>query len=515
MAYARHQGTQISRAPNPTLHRALSSWSNLHMQRASLFTLAAAAALCACTGTSKEGKPPARLDGTWFGSWTGADEFGQPIGSGFYFVLDHDEDGGTVSGTAFSSIAGAGTVTGQVGGSKFTLNVAYPGGGSETYEGREIFGTVDNGNYDGTLSATPLDGEFGMFPAELAHTGFAAAPGQVSGHVTTGGGTMSVAGATVSIGAGDARLETVTNAAGDYSFSAVAGGPRVIVITAAGGESAYFPVVVNGQVNVADINLVPAVDPPGRPVIELAAAIDGITVANSVVFAQGQLTQNDAPFLVASINGGEFLVPVDAGAFHYALILSRGVNTVILQAINQNGVTEQTLLANANVQPQKIRVTMVWDEGRADGTSGGNINDQDLHVWQFAPGGGAAQHAYFNEPSAIANGILDLDNTFGFGPENFTMPTAAAGDYYVAVNFFEGVDATRDIVRVSLNENTPNETVYLFGPQLMTLGNMDGGYPVTVTTASWWRVADIVVDASGLATLAAAPNPDTAFALPD
>jgi uncharacterized protein YfaP (DUF2135 family) len=156
-------------------------------------------------------------------------------------------------------------------------------------------------------------------------------------------------------------------------------------------------------------------------------------------------------------------------------------------------------------------VTLVWDQGSAV-EGGGSNNDQDLHVWQFPQGGGTGNHCYYDDKEAIAGGILDLDNIFGFGPENFTMTTAPNGKYYVAVNYFDGAVTTNAIVRVSLNERTPNEQVFLFGPRLMVTPG--GTFPVTVDTDEWWRVVDINVDASGVASLAPVPNPDTAFELP-
>ena len=466
----------------------------------------------ACQPAAKTGTPPADLDGVWFGSWSGQDEFGYPLGSGFYFVLEHDEDSDVVSGTAFSSIAGEGVVSGSVDGSRFTLEVAYTGV-TETYEGREVYGTVENGEYEGSYAGQPADGEFGMFPAELADSGIDAAGGLVSGSVFTGGGATPVEGARVSIGVGDDRQETTTNAAGSYSFPFVSGGPRVLVVSANGGETAYVPLVVDGAVTMPDINLVPGSAAQGPPEVVVSQPLDGQTTTSSVLFAQGEVNGADAPFVVASINGGEYLVPVELQAFNYALILSRGVNRVTFQSISQNGVTERTLLANANVSPQRIRVTLVWDEGAA--STGGTANDQDLHVWQMPPAGGSFQHAWFNDEAGIVDGLLDVDNINGFGPENFTMPAAPAGRYFIAVNFYGGTVTTNAIVRVSLNEKTPDERVYVFGPHLMTTPNGAGGLPLTVSTDSWWRVADLTVDASGVASLAAAPNPDTAVALPE
>lgn len=476
-------------------------------------TGAALAVLTAgCPAPADVGTPPADMNGIWFGWWSGYDQLGYPLGNGFYLQLVHDRDADVITGTAWSARAGNGTVSGSTSGSRFHIDVTYAGGNVETLRGREVYGEIKSGDYEGTIGGVAYDGDLDMVNADLANTTTDAVAGNVSGRIVTGG-TNPVNGAMVSIGAGENRQELLTNADGTYNFTFVEGGARVLVVSYPTAETAYVPIVVDGATPVPDVNLaLAASNPTVAPVITLNPGADGEIVFNAAVLASGTVSNMDADSIVASINGNEFVVPLAALDFTYVLILSRGVNKVILQATNQAGYTERGAAINAEIAPKRLRATLVWDRGLATGTGSGN--DQDLHVWYFPPSGGAYQHAYYNVPDAITNGLLDVDNVLGYGPENFTMDSAPAGRYYIAVNFFEGAQATNDIVRVSLNERTTEERVYLFGPQFLTAPG--GTFPVTGNTASWWRVIDVEVDPAGVARLVTTTaNPDTAFALPD
>ena len=481
-----------------------------------LRTLAAAAFVLlasGCPAPADVGSPPADMNGIWFGWWSGYDQLGYPLGNGFYLQLTHDRDTKQITGTAWSARGGNGTVSGTTSGSRFRIEVAFAGG-SEVLRGREVYGAIKSGEYEGTYGAETVDGDMDMVNAELARTTTDAVAGGVSGRIVTGG-TNPVQGATVSIGVGETRQEQVTGVAGTYNFPFVEGGARVVVVSAPTAETAYVPIVVDGATTLPDINLaLAATNPTAAPMIALDPGVDGAIIFNSGVLAGGSVTNMDAGSIVASINGNEFVVPLSGVDFDYVLILSRGVNRVVFQATNQAGFTERGAAINAEIAPKRLRATLVWDRGLATGT--GNGNDQDLHVWYFPPSGGSYQHAYWSQPEAISSGLLDVDNMLGYGPENFTMDTSVAGRYYIAVNYFAAgtPQGTNDIVRVSLNERTADERVYLFGPQFLTTPG--DTYPVTVTNGSWWRVIDVEVDAAGVARLVTTTaNPDTSFALPE
>jgi hypothetical protein len=88
-------------------------------------------------------------------------------------------------------------------------------------------------------------------------------------------------------------------------------------------------------------------------------------------------------------------------------------------------------------------IQLTWDEA----------SDVDLHV--FEPGG---QHIYFGDknPSG-ADGQLDVDDTDGYGPENYTATVADSGSYTVWVKCYNGCSATSYTLRVYKGNQSPRE----------------------------------------------------------
>ena len=68
-------------------------------------------------------------------------------------------------------------------------------------------------------------------------------------------------------------------------------------------------------------------------------------------------------------------------------------------------------------------------------------------------------------------GSLDVDNTDGYGPENYSLSesegdTLAPGSYAIRVHYYSGMSAVNWQVRVVINENQPNEQVFTRQGQL-------------------------------------------------
>jgi len=63
-----------------------------------------------------------------------------------------------------------------------------------------------------------------------------------------------------------------------------------------------------------------------------------------------------------------------------------------------------------------------------------NTNDTDLDLHVFDPNGA---HAFWQDLSAIPNGMIDRDDVDGFGPEIFTLASPPQGTYTVTVNSFD------------------------------------------------------------------------------
>ncbi len=478
----------------------------------------AAALLCACR-PEKEEKPPTNIAGFWFGSWSGANG----KGNAFYMELEQEDGSDEVQGTIYSSTQKSGTVTGTVSGKNFVLEAEYElgEGSTETYDGSAFLDDV-TGAYNGTLQGEAVSGAFSMTPSELAPSTTTDVEATVTGLVvdTTG---SPVSGATVVVGVGDGRRQATTGSSGTFSLSAVPGGPRVAVAYKSGLAAGFQPFVIDADSEtVPSLMLPPAAgNPDEAPTVGTSHPKDGFETTSSVIVAEGTAIAAGGSRAVVSINEGEYLLPLDGTAFTYALILSRGVNRVVLQAANGVGVTEKTLLMNVDTPFKRIRVTLVWDTGNAiESGNEATENDQDMHIWYYPESGAEPQHAAYTDQIAITNGEIDVDNVWGFGPENFTMSQAGDGTYYVAVNYYSGpVDGsgsepTNNIIRVSLNEGTEDETVALYGPYPLTQSNGNSDYPVTGQTASWWRVVDIDVQ-DGIASIAPGTNPDLSMQLED
>jgi hypothetical protein len=180
-------------------------------------------------------------------------------------------------------------------------------------------------------------------------------------------------------------------------------------------------------------------------------------------------------------------VAVTDGAFESGdLILNAGQNQVWAQSCN---CRSEPLLLTADVDPADILVTLTWDQDETDA---------DLYVYEPGTDNNVC---YFEALCAETDGetalgaILDTDNTTGFGPENYTLSTAAGdalapGTYRVRVHYFEGSPEIDYHVRILLNENSDKEQVSTFDGTL-SISNNDKSDP-NETGADWVDVAEIV-----------------------
>ncbi|WP_169307145.1 YfaP family protein [Ferrimonas sediminicola] len=101
-----------------------------------------------------------------------------------------------------------------------------------------------------------------------------------------------------------------------------------------------------------------------------------------------------------------------------------------------------------------IRATLTW----------GEQPDVDLHV--FEPGGA---HVYYRRPMG-SDGTLDVDDTNGFGPENYYVACDAVspGTYDIGVNYFRGSATETASVTLYLGNGTT------FGPRQLSLTDDQG-----------------------------------------
>jgi hypothetical protein len=196
------------------------------------------------------------------------------------------------------------------------------------------------------------------------------------------------------------------------------------------------------------------------------------------------------------LNGSEQTIPLDGSYRFSALVfLTSGTNSIVIRASNCRGNSlSQPILAQCTAS-FLFRVTLTWNAA----------TDMDLHTWGPGSGGGT-QHSYYGTETIDA-GTLDYDNTSGYGPENFTAHGApiVPGRYAVGVNYFSGAVPVDCTIRVTV----PGSGAVDLGPHTLATPNGNSGYPVTGTTASWWRAADIIVASDGSVSVVA---PDTGIA---
>ncbi|MBU0608250.1 MAG: Ig-like domain-containing protein [Armatimonadetes bacterium] len=316
---------------------------------------------------------------------------------------------------------------------------------------------------------------------------------------------LPVVGATVTTSDGASIFATQTGADGSYLLSDIPAGSRVISISAPGYLTQHhFEVMgTTGLVLNAELGLNPDPSPTDPPTVTL----DEPTVNNATGLAvvTGTVTNLDSGSAAFVQNGQESLLPVADGAFRQVVVLQSGANDIVVRATNAAGTTlTRTITINYDTGVTGdfyFRVTFTWDQG-----SPTNRTDMDLHVWSPSD-----EHcAYWDK--TIACGSLDVDNTQGFGPENFTCTGLESGLFRVAVNFFSAYTEvpTGCVIRVTTGTRAANAVNELRGPHQLTVGNGEDDYPVTVDTPSWWRPCDVQLDADGRVTVL---PPDTSVPL--
>jgi len=253
----------------------------------------------------------------------------------------------------------------------------------------------------------------------------------------------------------------------------------------------------------AELALNPAPSPVALPDVAVdEPAVDSIA---GLAIITGTITNLDSDGAALVQNGQESLLSVANGAFRQVVVLQSGANAIQVRATNAAGTTiSRTLTINYDLGGAGdfyFRVTLTWDQGAP-----ANATDMDLHVWSPAD-----EHcAYWRR--AIPCGSLDVDNTAGFGPENFTCTVLQAGLFRIAVNYFgaEVMSPTGCVIRVTTGTRAANSVNQLLGPHVLTVGNGDEGYPVTGDTPSWWRACDVQLDPDGRVTVC---QPGAAIAL--
>jgi uncharacterized protein YfaP (DUF2135 family) len=192
---------------------------------------------------------------------------------------------------------------------------------------------------------------------------------------------------------------------------------------------------------------VTAADTPVR--VRLTSPQGGWT-AQRVVPISGSVSDRSLRVIELGVNGRPRKVNVRGGRFDARLPVRPGLNTVEAVAQTSTGQARDRATFFAQVPRTDVQIFLTWD---TDGT------DLDLRV--TAPNGEECYHGHRHTSSG---GVLEVDDTDGFGPEIFLLPVAPRGEYQITVAYYDAGRATltEAEVEVVVREGTAGERRYAF-----------------------------------------------------
>ncbi len=332
--------------------------------------------------------------------------------------------------------------------------------------------------------------------------------GQLCGTVTNSE-DVPIAGAQVYIGlqeGTEASERIATDENGRFCVSGLPAGTYAMTVAAAGYATEYRIINVTGENQTEDVVMDERTEINPSECSVITAAAGTVDDAGGTVHITGTVTNTDADTVVVFQDGNPALtgltdmqpeaVVAGARSFDYLAFLHPGTNVFRVLVSNAACTVISDPISVDWTPPAGsdfyFRVTLSWDTP---------TSDPDLHVWSPAPD--EEHSAYWN--MTINAGRLDVDDTEGFGPENFTNHTLVPGRFHVAINSYDLDEDSvyRVTVRVVTGGLAANSVVRIFGPHTFTTDNGQG-YPVQ--PPNWWRPFDVVVAADG--TVSVVPPDD-------
>ncbi len=128
-------------------------------------------------------------------------------------------------------------------------------------------------------------------------------------------------------------------------------------------------------------------------------------------------------------------------------------NTIKLSVSGRNcGYDSTTYTCTpAAGEASDLWVRLTWDN-----TSSGSASTTDIDLHVFEPGN---EQVYFMDKTSD-NGELDVDDTNGYGPENYTNTDASAGTYTIWVKCYRGCDTEGTSYTLSVTRGNESATEY-------------------------------------------------------
>ncbi|MCD6531332.1 hypothetical protein J7K99_02680 [bacterium] len=251
-------------------------------------------------------------------------------------------------------------------------------------------------------------------------------------------------------------------------------------LTLSPGTYTFFVTTVTGTRTYATLTYTPG-----------GAGPVGATV---VVYHNGNL------YPVAEANPGE--------TFDYSVDLVRGGNTIRVLIIGNFNPAAQQDIANIFGASDPIDIFCSTDEIAIRGVLTWQIDNSDVDLHLVAPDGrvwtdedcyyGNMNPNWGDSSYTLDDPMLDIDNTYGYGPETIVLPEPKDGLYTFVIHYWGdhgGGDAPTTVV-VTLNESTQRT----FGPTVLSEGY-------------YWIVTGVRVS-EGIAEFASPPDSLSLFNQP-
>lgn len=212
----------------------------------------------------------------------------------------------------------------------------------------------------------------------------------------------------------------------------------------------------------------------GAPVVNITSPEDGDSTTEHVVYLEGTVSDPTIEHATLIVNENSQTISVFQGNLEGTpIILRRGPNTIRVEAYNDGGLGYDEVTVYGIFEAVGMKITLTWDVGPH--------NDVDLHVQD--PTG---EWCWYSHMQTAIGGWLDVDDTEGWGPENFYLSQSAVdstpGDYNVKVHYYDdaGEGPTTPTLHILLNEEQANQIERtIVGPHLNQTD--DWWYAVTIT----------------------------------
>jgi uncharacterized protein YfaP (DUF2135 family) len=190
------------------------------------------------------------------------------------------------------------------------------------------------------------------------------------------------------------------------------------------------------------------------------------TTDQRVITVAGTVGATDVTTATLTVNNSPQSIAVSGGAFSSVVVLRSGDNTIKVDVTGPTGRRGCAQKAIKSTTPKTtISVTLTW-----------NLPASDVDLYVTQPDG---ETSWYSHKTTAIGGRLDVDNTQGFGPENYFLSSAQGntvlpGVYTIRVHYYRdhqktSPDPARVVgwrVVILVNEGTPTEKTQIFSGSL-------------------------------------------------